>query len=96
SITTRGDGGTLNKRKNLGYTVYYHPETTDFIGVIDYDIELASSSNSEEEIYSDNEELIANGYVKIRPPKVRGKLGVWTWDINKFNNEKENIVIRKT
>ncbi|MBG5932839.1 site-specific DNA-methyltransferase [Providencia rettgeri] len=96
SITTRGDGGTLNKRKNLGYTVYYHPETTDFIGVSDYDIELASCSNSEEEVYSDNEELIANGYVKIRPPKVRGKLGVWTWDINKFNNEKENIVIRKT
>ncbi|EFN5200341.1 site-specific DNA-methyltransferase [Escherichia coli] len=96
SITTRGDGGTLNKRKNLGYTVYYHPETTDFIGVSDYDIELASSSNSEEEVYSDNMELIADGYVKIRPPKVRGKLGVWTWDINKFNNEKENIVIRKT
>lgn len=96
SITTRGDGGTLNKRKNLGYTVYYHPETTDFIGVSDYDLELASNSNVEEEVYSDNKEFISNGYVKIRPPKVRGKLGVWTWDINKFNNEKDNIVIRET
>lgn len=69
SITTRGDGGTLNKRKNLGYTVYYHPETKDFIGVSDYDIELASRSNSEDEVYSDNKELIANGYVKIRHSK---------------------------
>ncbi|OYV04596.1 MAG: site-specific DNA-methyltransferase, partial [Verrucomicrobiales bacterium VVV1] len=69
-ITTRGDGGTLNKRKNLGYTVYYNPNTSDFLGVKDYDVELAQTSNDESEVYTDNQELIAAGYVKIRPPKV--------------------------
>ncbi|MDM8395557.1 site-specific DNA-methyltransferase [Acinetobacter baumannii] len=95
-ITTRGEGGTLNKRKNLGYTVYYNPQMNDFIGVSDYDIELALTSNSEEEVYSDCIDLISKGYVKIRPPKVRGKLGAWTWDIEQFNTQKDNILIKKT
>ncbi len=96
SITTRGDGGTLNSRKNLGYTVYYNPETKDFQGVQDYDIELALTSNDENEIYSDNLEFLEKGYIKIRPPKVRGKLGVWTWDMNNFNERKDEIFIKKT
>ncbi len=95
-ITTRGDGGTLNKRKNLGYTVYYNPETSDFIGVKDYDVELAQTSNDETKVYSDNQELIAAGYVKIRPPKVRGKLGAWTWELDNFNSSKREIVIKET
>lgn len=96
SITTRGDGGTLNKRKNLGYTVYYNPRSGDFVGVSDYDIELALTSNNENEVYFDEIDLISRGYVKIRPPKVRGKLGVWTWSIDKFNSEKDNILIKQT
>jgi type III restriction enzyme/adenine-specific DNA-methyltransferase len=94
SITTRGDGGTLNSRKNLGYTVYYNPETKDFLGVQDYDIELAQISNNENEIYTNNKDLLDKGYIKIRPPKVRGKLGAWTWDLNNFNNCKDEILIK--
>ncbi|HEX8378861.1 MAG TPA: site-specific DNA-methyltransferase [Pedobacter sp.] len=96
SITTRGDGGTLNSRENLGYTVYYHPETKDFLGVQDYNIELAKTSNNEDEIYTDNQELLQKGYLKIRPPKVRGKLGAWTWDVKNFNNSKDEILIKHT
>ena len=96
SITTRGDGGTLNSRKNLGYTVYYNPESKDFIGVQDYDTELALTSNDENEIYSDRIDLIDKGYVKIRPPKVRGKLGAWTWELDNFNNCKDDIIIKHT
>ena len=44
SITTRGEGGTLNARPNLGYTVYYNPETQDKIAQCDYDVELAKIS----------------------------------------------------
>ncbi len=95
-ITTRGDGGTLNKRKNLGYTIYYNEKTKEFSAVQDYDIELAKTSNNEDEVYSDDERLIDSGYIKIRPPKVRGKLGAWTWDISKFNDQKDHILIRKT
>lgn len=95
-ITTRGDGGTLNSRKNLGYTVYYNPNTKDFTGVQDYDLDLALTSNIEEDVYQDEKNLIADGYVKIRPPKVRGKLGAWTWELPNFNNNKTEIFIKET
>lgn len=96
SITTRGDGGTLNSRKNLGYTIYYNPTTKNFFAEQDYDIEKALISNIEEEVYNTNTEHLIDGYIVIRPPKVRGKLGAWTWDISKFNNNKEKIYIKET
>ena len=40
-ITTRGEGGTLNARPNLGYTVYYNPQTKDKVAIADYDVEMA-------------------------------------------------------
>ena len=93
AITTRGEGGTLNARPNLGYTIYYNPNTDDKIAIADYDVGLARTSNSIEEIYSHNESLIEKGYIPILPPKVRGKLGCWTWALEKFNNETDNIII---
>lgn len=92
-ITTRGEGGTLNARPNLGYTIYYKPETRDFIAKIDYDTQLAKTGNSEEEVYKTDESLVRKGYVAVRPPRVRGLLGCWTWAIDKFNSNKSNIVI---
>ena len=92
-ITTRGEGGTLNARPNLGYTVYYHPITKQKTAIADYDITLARSSNNAEEIYTTDTSLIQKGYVAIRPPMVRGKLGCWTWALDKFNAQKDEIVI---
>lgn len=96
SITTRGEGGILNSRKNLGYTIYYNPESGDFKGEIDYDVELAKTINDESKLYVTKSELVNNGYVYIRPPKVRGKLGAWTWDCNRFNANLDKIFIKKT
>ncbi|MBR1661530.1 MAG: hypothetical protein IJ694_04570 [Acidaminococcaceae bacterium] len=93
SITTRGEGGTLNARHKLGYTIYYNPITNDKKAVADYDIELAKTSNIFEDVYTDDKTLIERGYVPIRPPKVRGKLGCWTWKLEKFNAEKNEIYI---
>ena len=93
SITTRGNGGTLNARPNLGYTVYYNPITKQKIGVMDYDRELAKTSNDEAKVYNDRIDLINQGYIAIRPPKVRGNLGCWTWAVEKFNSESDNIII---
>lgn len=93
SITTRGEGGTLNARPNLGYTIYYNPTSKDKIAVCDYDVSKAKDGNDEDEIYATDESLIAKGYVTIRPPKVRGKLGCWTWALEKFNAEKHNIIV---
>jgi adenine-specific DNA-methyltransferase len=92
-ITTRGEGGTLNARPNLGYTVYYNPETKDRVAINDYDVEKAKIYNSVEQIYTTNTSMIEKGYVAIRPPKVRGKLGCWTWALEKFNDQKREIII---
>ena len=95
-ITTGGEGGTLNHRPNLGYTIYYNPKTEDKIAVDDYNKELAKSSNDEEKIYTDDESLTFKGYEKIRAPKKGNLLGVWTWSKDKFNLEKDLILIKKT
>ena len=95
-IVTGGEGGTLNSRPNLGYTIYYNTKTKDKIAIIDYDKEKAKISNEEMEIYNDNQELIEKGYVKIRPPKKGNLLGCWTWSIEKFNLEKNKIYVQES
>lgn len=93
SITTRGEGGILNARQNLGNTIYYNPITKDIIAICDYDVELAKISNDEKSLYTNDSELILKGYIPIRPPKVRGKLGCWTWSKDKINEEKKHLII---
>jgi adenine-specific DNA-methyltransferase len=95
-ITTRGDGGTLHKRKNLGYTIYYNPETGYFKGVMDYDLDLALSSNNEDEVYTTDDSLVRQGYICIRPPRVRRRLGAWTWDCSRFNDHLSDVYIKTT
>lgn len=95
-IVTGGQGGTLNARPKLGYTIYYNEKTNDKIAVCDYDFELAKTSNEEEKIYTDVSELLESGYVKIRPPRKQSKLGCWTWSLEKFNQEKNLIEIIKS
>ncbi len=96
SITTRGEGGTLNARYKLGYTFYYNPNTKDLKPVADYDLEKAKVSNNEQEVYTSDDELLSQGYVIIRPPKVRAKLGCWTWKIQKAENLKKYLYVEKT
>ncbi len=93
---TTGSAPTLNERPNMGWTIYYHPKTKDKIGKQDYNIELARTSNNESEIYQDDEKLLAKGYQIIRPPKKGNKLGRWSWGLDKFNTEKDNVIITKT
>lgn len=96
SITTRGEGGTLNARPNLGYTFYFNPITKQLIPQSDYNIEKAKTSNSITEIYTTDEALVEQGFVVIRPPMVRGKLGCWTWDINKAKRDIGLLVVKET
>lgn len=93
AITTRGKGGTLNERPNLGYTVYYNPKTGEKKAIDDYDTTLAKTSNDVHEVYNHCSDLLSKGFIPIIPPKVRGKLGCWTWSLEKFNLELDNIVI---
>ena len=94
-ITTGGEGGTLNNRPNLGYTIYYNPKTNDKIAIDDYDKEIAKISNNEFEVYTNNDDLLSKGYELIRPPKKGELLGAWTWSKEKFNLEKDLINIKK-
>lgn len=94
-LTTGGSGGTLNARPNLGYSIYYNPQTKDFFAKDDYDKELAKVSNSEEEVYVSELSFLEKGYEIIRPPKKGVGLGRWTWSLDKFNTLKEDILIRK-
>lgn len=95
-LTTRGEGGTLYARPNLGYTIYYNPETEDFIGVQDYNTEEVTAFISEDELYKDDVSLVSTGYVKIRPPLVRGQLGAWTWELSRFNENRDMIFLKET
>ena len=95
-ITTRGEGGTLNARPNLGYSFYYNPETRDLIPIADYDVELAKTCNDENLVYSSSKELLSQGFIVIRPPKVRGKLGCWTWNINKARKDGHLLYVKET
>ena len=88
-----GSAPTLRERINLGYTIYYNPQTKDKIAVHDYDEEKAMESDDEDYVYTDVQELLDRGYVKIRPPKKSGKLGRWTWSLEKFNSESYKIII---
>ena len=92
-ITTRGEGGVLSARPNLGYTVYYNPETNDKIAICDYDVSKATTARDYDEIYTTRTDLVSKGYVAVRPPKVRGQLGVWTWSLEKFNEQADELVV---
>ncbi|MGL2567155.1 site-specific DNA-methyltransferase [Helicobacter pylori] len=94
-LTTGGAGGILNARSNLGYSIYYNPKTLDFQGIDDYDKELAKSSNDENLVYSDRQDLLKQGYEIIRPPKKGVELGRWTWVLDTFNSNKNIISIKK-
>ena len=94
-ITTGGAGGTLNARPNLGYTIYYNQKTDEKIAVQDYDKEKAKVSNNESEVYKNREDLLSKGFKIIRPPKKGVGLGCWTWALEKFNSEKDKILIKK-
>lgn len=79
----------------MGYVVYYHEDSKEKIAQMDYDLDLAKESNQEEEVYSFDSSLIEKGYIPILPPKVRGNLGCWTWSIDKFNANKDELIITK-
>src|SRR5699024_1747810 len=56
-----------------------------------YDLGRATDPDAGFEIYSDDEKLIRQGYVPIRPPKVRGQLGAWTWELSKVEEGKDDL-----
>ncbi|KAA6233749.1 hypothetical protein FMM56_02245 [Campylobacter sp. LR264d] len=81
-----GDGGSLENRPNLGYTFYYNPNTKDIKPIIDYDKNEVKNILGNE-IYKDDKNLIKQGYIPIRPPKMGVGNGRWKkrfWKLIEF------------
>lgn len=90
------EGGRLENRPSLGYSVYFNPSTQDFMGVLDYDTALARDPKNHANLYQDNLDLLQKGYIIIRPPKMGAGLGRWTWALDKFNANKKEILIKSS
>lgn len=85
----------LTKNATTGYTIYYNPQTKDIMPLQDCDGSKIDS-NDEKEIYTDNEDLLARGYVPIRPGKRRNKVWRWRWSFEEITKRKNEVVIKES
>ncbi|MBB5149568.1 site-specific DNA-methyltransferase [Ureibacillus thermosphaericus] len=93
SLRNLNDAPTpLSTRLEMGYTIYYHPETEDMIPLKDYDFSKVHT-NDEKLVYKDDSTLLSKGYIPIRPGKRNNVLHRWRWGIETFLERKEEIVI---
>lgn len=81
---------SLDTRRDMGYTIYYNPESYEMIPRMDYDKE-AISQNDESVVYHDDEELVREGFIPVRPGKRNGKLHRWRWGIDTFIERKNEV-----
>lgn len=81
-------------RPEMGYTIYYNPVTNEKIAVKDYD-KRQILSNDETLVYTNDQTLIAKGFVPIRPGYRNGVLNRWRWGIETFNERINEIIIQK-
>jgi adenine-specific DNA-methyltransferase len=85
----------LETRPDMGYSIYYKPETKELIPVKDYDKEKIHL-NIEDKVYTTNKKLIDDGYIPIRPGLRNKKLHRWRWGIDTFLQRKNEIVIKQS
>ncbi|MDD4641842.1 MAG: site-specific DNA-methyltransferase, partial [Bacteroidales bacterium] len=83
----------LATRKQMGYTIYYNPESKDIIPKIDYDIN--GDFSDPDKIYNDDDDLLKNGYIAIRPSARNGVAWRWRWGLDTLLERKEELVCRK-
>ena len=84
SITKGGSNSLLTDRKNLGYVIYYNPQTKDIKIDDSYNKELIQEFINKkqnipltEEIYKINNDLINSGYVFYKPKENANSYGRW-------------------
>ncbi len=84
----------LSTRTDMGYTIYYNPQTGDMKPLFDYN-RSKISTNSISEVYTDDSVLIASGYIPVRPGFRNGVLHRWRWGIETFELRKNGIKMFK-
>jgi adenine-specific DNA-methyltransferase len=85
----------LDTRPDMGYTIYYNPETDEILPINDYNKELIDSNNPEI-VYTNRQDLIDKGYVPIRPGFRNGKLHRWRWGLDTFVARQSEVVVRES
>ena len=85
----------LSTRTDMGYTIYYHPQTKDMQTRFDYD-KSKISTNIISQVYTDAPELIAAGYIPVRPGFRNDVLHRWRWGIDTFGLRKNEIKMFKS
>ncbi|MBO2546010.1 site-specific DNA-methyltransferase [Salegentibacter sp. BDJ18] len=84
----------LSTRPEMGYTLYYNPDTADIVPLKDYN-PADIIKNKESELYKDNPDLISKGYVPVRPGFRNGKLHRWRWGLDTFKERIEEVEIKE-
>ncbi|OOR99661.1 restriction endonuclease subunit M [Canicola haemoglobinophilus] len=85
----------LYTRPDMGYTIYFNPKTKDIVPLMDYDKSLIHL-NDENLVYTDNTDLINQGYVPIRAGKRSNLLHRWRWGFDSFKERINEVVIKKS
>ncbi len=60
---------------------------------MDYNLDLINTAETYEELYTDDNDLLQQGYFPVRPPKVRDQFGAWTWEFDTFRDHKKEVMI---
>jgi len=79
-------------REEMGYTIYYNPNSKELIPLQDYD-KTKIETNDSKQVYTDNKELIEKGFKPIRPGIRNKKLHRWRWGIDTFKKRIDEIEI---
>lgn len=96
SLRSLNDAPTpLDTRPDMGYTIYYNPSTKGVVPKHDYD-KSKINLNDESLVYEDDDELIASGYIPIRPGTRNGKLHRWRWGIDTFKERIDEVVFKES
>jgi len=83
----------LSSRRQMGYTIYYNPDTKDVIPKIDYDTN--GDFSDLENIYKDDKELLRKGYTPIRPKPRNGTAWRWRWGMETLIERKDELQFRQ-
>jgi adenine-specific DNA-methyltransferase len=85
----------FSTRPDMGYTIYYNPQTEDLKPVFDYD-KSKIATNDPNQVYRDDAELISAGYTPIRPGIRNKRLHRWRWGMETFLDRLAEVVVRES
>jgi adenine-specific DNA-methyltransferase len=93
SLRNLNDAPTpLITRPDMGYTIYFNPETNKIVPKHDYD-KSKIYENTVDDVYVDDLDLISLGFRPIRPGFRGNKLHRWRWGIDTFIERLDEVVI---